>query len=304
MSQQSSWEAAIFFDSYLPRALRRALDYAGDEGFVASLPQLLHARTAADYGNIIWNTWFNPNSEENVLTTAQGNPVLATVHGGGLFASPERFETLFRASTDRFCALGFTGLFAGKITQNEARNLLRGRLPDGSDIPVYGFEEFSRGAWRASGAPSRSPGESSACLPRRYAVVMDFDQAKKCKSGYHEFEALKEDPLMIVRAGGAEAAAAYLDKAAARCNTAKMGCWHPFRHIDPSQPQTRVPNLAGNKGSLGSEQDDGHLHGYDSDYGIGGDSNIHNTSMINIARYVAVAPFDAATSLRHLPFAG
>ena len=289
MSQQSKWEAAIFFDSYLPHALRRALDYAGDEGFVASLPQLLHARTAADYGNIIWNTWFNPNTEENVLKTAQGNPVLVTVHGGGLFASDERFETLFRASTDRSCALGFTGLFAGKITQNEARNLLRGRLPDGSEIPVCGFEEFSRG---------------SARLPRRYAVVMDFDKAKECKSGYHEFEALKEDPLMIVRAGGAAAAAAYLDKAAERRNTAKMGCWHPFRHIDPSQPQTRVPNLAGNQGSLGSEQDDGHLHGYDSDYGIGGDSNIHNTSMINIARYVAVAPFDAARSVRHLPFAG
>ena len=289
MSKRSKMEAAIFFDAYLPDALRHALDYAGDEGFVASLPQLLRARTAAGYGNIIWNTWFNPNSEENVLATASGNHVLVTVHGGGIFASPERFERLFRASTDRFCALGFTGLFAGKITEREARNLLRGRLPDGSDVPLFTFDEFRRGI----------PG-----LPRRYAVAMDFEKAKKCKSGYHGFEELKEDPLLIVRAGGVEAAAAYLDKAAARCGTSKMGCWHPFRHIDPSQPQCRVPNLAGNKGSLGSEEDDGHLHGYDADYGIGGDSNIHNTSMINIARYVAVAPFDAATSLRHLPFAG
>ncbi len=65
--------AAIFFDSYLPRALRRALQYAGDDGFVASMPQLLHVRVNADYDNIIWNTWFNANSEENLVATKQGN---------------------------------------------------------------------------------------------------------------------------------------------------------------------------------------------------------------------------------------
>ena len=36
--------ARIFFDSYNTLALRQALRYAGDDGFVASLPQLLHAR--------------------------------------------------------------------------------------------------------------------------------------------------------------------------------------------------------------------------------------------------------------------
>jgi hypothetical protein len=36
---------------------------------------------------------------------------------------------------------------------------------------------------------------------------------------------------------------------------------------------------------------------------MGGDSSIHNTSMINVSRYVAVAPRDASTSVRHLPFA-
>ena len=111
--------------------------------------------------------------------------------------------------------------------------------------------------------------------------------------------------LEIVRAGGAEAASAYLDKAQARNNTAKMGSWHPFNYIDtPDQAQTRVPALAGNKGGVGSEEDDGHLHGYDTDYGIGGDGCIHNTSMINIARYVAVAPRDPATDVRGLPFIG
>lgn len=283
-------EAAIFFDSYLPYALRSALEYAGEDGFVASLPQLLHARVDAPYENIVWNTWFNPNTEESLLTSPQGNSVIVTVHGGGIFASPDRFDQLFRASTDRNSEFGFTGLFAGKITEQEARGALEGRMPDGAEIPIYSFKEFKQGIDN---------------LPRRYGVVTDFETAKNSACGYVSFDDLRDDPVMIVRAGGVAAAAAYLDKAQARNNTSKMGSWHPFNYIDtPDQPQTRVPNLSGNKGGAGSEDDDGHLYGYDTDYGIGGDGWIHSTSMINIARYVAVAPHDEATSVRNLPFTG
>ena len=281
-------EASIFYDSYLPVALQRAIDYAGDDGFVASMPALLHARTKATYDNIIWNTWFNPNSEESLLTTPQGIHVVVTVHGGGIFGSPERFEKLFRADTNRFCEVGFTGLFAGKITEREARGVLDGKIAGGTRIPVYSFAELRRGV---------------ADLPRRYAIVMDFEMAKNCRSGYEKFDDLKDDPLIITRAGGVEAAAAYLDKASARHGTTRMGSWHPFDGIkDLDQPQTRVPNLAGNMGGIGSEDDDCHLYGYDAEYGMGGDSSIHNTSMINVGRYVAVAPRDASTSVRHLPF--
>lgn len=281
-------EAAIFFDSYLPYALRAALQYAGDRGFVASLPQLLHARVEADYDNIIWNTWFNPNTEENLVTTPQGNRVIVTVHGGGIFASPERFEKLYRASTDRRSEFGFTGLFAGKLSGREARDVLSGRMPGGIEIPTYPFDEFRRGI---------------DGLPRRYGVVTDFETARNSACGYVSFDTLKDDPVMIARAGGIEAASRYLDKARARNNTGKMGSWHPFNHIDtPDQPQARVPNLSGNKGGKGSEDDDGHLFGYDTEYGIGGDSWIHSTSMINIARFVAIAPRNPANGVRNLRF--
>jgi hypothetical protein len=203
--------------------------------------------------------------------------------------SPHRrdFEKLFRASTDRNSEFGFTGLFAAKISEAEARGVLEGKLPDGSEIPVYSFDEFRQGI---------------GDLPRRDGVVTDFEAARNSACGYVTIDTLKDDPLMIVRAGGAEAASAYLDTARVRHNTEKMGSWHPFNYIDtPNQPQTRIPNMSGNKGGVGSEDDDGHLHGYDTEYGIGGDSWIHNTSMINIARYVAFAPRDESTSVRHLP---
>jgi len=276
-------EAEIFFDSHLPTALRRALQYAGDDGFVASMPQLLHARTSASYDNIIWNTWFTANSEESVITTPQGNHVVVVVHGGGIFASPERFERSFYADLDRSNPEGLTGQYAAKITEQEARDVLRGKLPDGTEIPVYSFDEFKRGI---------------ANLPRRYGVILDFELAKKSKNGYETFDALKDDPNMIVRAGGVEPLAAYLDKARARHDTKLMGNWHPYNRIDPDQPQTRVLFLAGNKGGVGSEGDDEGLGwGYDAEYGMGGDA-----SMVNMARYIAVAPRNVSISLRYLDF--
>ena len=291
-------EAAVIFDSYLPDALRRALDYAGDDGFVASMPQLLRARTNAPCDNEIWNIrLFASTSEENVVRTRQGNHVVVAVHGGGIFASPERFRTLYHASTSRYSALGFTGLFGAKISEMEAQGLLEGRLPDGNELPAFSFGEFENGI---------------SDLPRRYAVIVDFAIARNSSNGNAPFDALKDDPLMIVRAGGAEAAAAYLDRARDRGTSEVTGSWHCLNDIDPDQPQTRVLFLGGNEGGAATEfrraQSD-RERGYvgiwgthyrmpiEAEYGIRGD-----TSMINVARYVAVAPRNVSTSLRDLPF--
>ena len=275
-------EAEIIFESHLPNALRRAQDFAGEDGFVASMPQLLHARANAPYENIIWNTWFTSNSEESVVTTPQGQRVVVAVHGGGIYASPERFERTYRASVDRSSPEGFTGQYAGKISAREASDVLKGQLPDGTEIPVFSFEEFKRGI---------------ADLPLRYGVISDFETVRKSTRGYDPFDVLKDEPNMIVRAGGVEPLAAYLDKARDRHNTTVMGNWHPYNRIDPEQAQTRIVFLAGNEGGVCTEDDDDKDYGYDAEYGMGGDACIHN-----MARYVAVAPRNVSTSLRYLPF--
>ena len=281
--QGARMAAAIFFDSYATAALRQALRFAGDSGVVASLPQLLHARVSAPYDNVIWNTWFTANSEESVVQTPQGNPVVVSVHGGGIFATPKRLERSYRADLDRSNPEGLTGQYAGKITATEARDLLEGKLPSAREIPLYPYSEFRQGIAR---------------LPMRYGVILDFALAQKSTSGSERFNVLKQDPLMIVRAGGAEPAARYLDKAAARHGTERMGHLHPFNRIDPGQPQTRLLNLGGNRGGLNSEGKDGGLGwGYDEDWGISG-----NNGLVDMARYVAVAPRDPSTSLQYLDF--
>ncbi len=279
----TSMQASIFFEPHIPTALQRALHYAGRDGFVASMPQLLHARTNAPYDNIIWNTWFTSNSEESVITTPQGNLVVVAVHGGGIFARPERFEQSYHADLNRSNPEGITGQTAIKISQKEAHDVLDGKLPDRTRIPVYAFSEFKRGI---------------ADLPRRYGVVLDFEMARRSKRGYEQFEVLKDEPNMIVRAGGVEPLAVYLDKFKQRNNTEVMGNWHPYNRIDTTQPQTRIPFLAGNAGGRGSEgKNQGLGWGYDAEYGLGGDA-----SMVGMARYVAVTPLDVSTGLQNLDF--
>jgi len=298
LMSDNSMEAAIIFETHLPDALRRALEYAGDDGFVASMPQLLHARVNADFDNEIWNTWFfTSTSEESVATTAQGNHVAVMVHGGGIFATPERFRKLYLASVDRSSVDGFTGLFGAKILETEARDVLEGKLPDGTEIPVFSFDDLKRGI---------------ANLPRRYAIVMDFEMARTSKCGYASFDELKDDPLMIARAGGVEAAARYLDKAKDYYCTTEMGSWHRFDDLNPDQPQTYVQFLfdclggASDKDSLDpasrqqGDADSWYTHyrvSRDSGFGLRGD-----TAMINTARYVAVAPRNVSTGVRDLSF--
>jgi len=274
--------ARIFFDSYGTLALRQALRYAGDSGFVASMPQLLHAKTHAAYDNIIWNTYFTANSEENVIKTPQGNHVVLTIHGTGIFSKPEKIERTLRSDLDRLNDEGLTGQYAAKITQQEAKNLLHGRLPDSSEIPIYGFDEFNQGIKQ---------------LPMQYGVVLDLDIAKKTYSGYEEFNTLIDNPVMIIRSGGTETLSAYLEKARNRKNTEKMGNFHRYNSIDPDQPQTRILRLGGSKGGKSSDGSDlGLGRGYDSDWGLS------VGFFPGLARYIAVAPRDISSDLQYLDF--
>ena len=273
--------ARIFFDSHGTLALRAALLYAGDDGFVASLPQLLRARVNAGYDNIVWNTWFSAYSEESVVTTPRGNPVVVTVHGGGIFGNPARIDRALRADLSRHNVHGLTGQYAAKITPQEARDLLRGRLPDGSEFPLHDFEAFRKGV---------------GDLPRRYGVVLDFETAKASATGYVSFDDLRNDPVTICRAGGVEAAAAYLEKARLRNDTRSMRVAHRHAAIDPAQPQTRLLNLGGNRGGEGSEGYEGLSWGYGEDWGIGA------SGPVDMGRYVAVAPRDLSAGVPHLDF--
>ena len=168
----------------------------------------------------------------------------------------------------------------------EAQGLLDGKLPAGNEFPVFSFEGFRNRtvgpAAALRGRPGFRNGEGAPTAATRPSTQ------------------LRDDPLLIVRAGGAEAAATYLDRAEDRRTSEVTGSWHCLHDIDPDQPQARVLFLGGDEGGATTEyrrtpsdRERGYIGIWgthyrmpiEAEYGIRGD-----TSMINVARYVAVAP--------------
>ncbi len=224
-------EGKPFYDSNLPNALRLAQAHAGEAGYVASMPQLLHGRTVAPFTDEIWN-WYTANSEEDVAIDLEGRfgkkerPVVVVLHGGGILGSPDRID---KAYADKL-----TGQRAAKFSDEEARAVLEGKMPDGKTIPVMAYNDFVK----ATG------------LPVRYGLVLDFDKAKSTKSGHQKVNGLYDNPLVIARAGGVEQAKLALDRAKEKFQTDKYGNWHPFNDVDPKQAQGRLLFLSDDGGGL------------------------------------------------------
>ena len=206
----------------------------------------------------------------------------SSIHGGGIYASPERFERTYRASVDRNSPEGFTGQYSGKISPKEASDALNGKLPDGTEIPIYQFDEFKQGI---------------ANLPRRYGVVLDFELARKSTRGFDPFEVLRDEPNLIARAGGVEP---WQPISTRRRPGTTRRLWEtgtPTIGSIRNSPRPGSCSWPATRAASAARTDDDDDYGYDAEYGIGGDACIHN-----MARYVAVAPRDVSTSLRYLDF--
>lgn len=203
-----------FYDLNLPNALKRSQDYAQRGGFVASLPQLLHGRSIAPFDNEIWTGSYTAFSEEIIGKDSAGKDVLIIVHGGGILSTPERIRQAYRDS--------LTGNRSAKLYHNEVKNLLDGKLPDGTEIPVYSFEEFK-----------------TADLPTRYAVVLDLNMARSTKSEFNNIYTLNESPLFIARAGGVVPAKEFLEKFFENGDQ-RFGNMHNYEDIGDYQPTGKL----------------------------------------------------------------
>ena len=71
----------MFFDLELGIAHSLALAYAGHQGRIATLPDVIEARLAADKNAPIWNWYVSTNSAEYFGTTKAGNQVVIVAHG-------------------------------------------------------------------------------------------------------------------------------------------------------------------------------------------------------------------------------
>jgi len=243
-------------------ALQEAQSIAGPDGFVASMPEIVHARTQAAFGNDVWNYELSTSSDESIVNSSSGLKVV-TVHGGGIFATSERIRLSY-AMDARYYHM--TGDFTAMLSEKEAADLLEGLLPDGSRIPMYTFQEFKKGV---------------ASLTRRYGVITPFDIAKTAVEGETKVADLRDDPMVIVRCGGVKQAAAYMNKIGERWHDSSQ--YNRFSYLwkakVPSSSPLFIDTIDGDGGGLGAN------------YGV-----------MNPGNYIAVAPEDKKTTLRFVDF--
>lgn len=218
----SGVQGKSFYNDDPQKALIEALGHASEGGFVASMPQFLQGRILALYRDEVWAAdYLTANSEGDVGKTPVGNEVLIVVHGGGIFSSPKRIK---KALED-----GLTPTGAGKLYDEEIKDLLEGKLPDKTTIPVYSFADF----------------RDILELPRRYAVVIDFPDVLKSKRGCRNIEELIDNYVFIAHAGGVEQAKMYFGKVKSRFQNRDVmyGNGHLYSLVNPNQPQGTLLNL-------------------------------------------------------------
>lgn len=199
-------------DSLL-NAFENTQNYAGEACHILSLPELVKAKLITPKNHFIWRHSVTCASEEILGRTKAGNDVYVIAHGKGIL-NFQRIKKTYEEGLINTEYIENVKQKAVKITEDELCDLLDGRLPDGSEIPVYSYKEF----------------EQNTDLPSAYAIVLDRNEVHKLPFGSQSFDHLKDNMLFIARIGGKEPAAQYIE-------SSKI-----FRIIDAKQYYDRSMN--------------------------------------------------------------
>ncbi|MGV8151882.1 MAG: hypothetical protein ACP5OG_02280 [Candidatus Nanoarchaeia archaeon] len=90
MLKQTEKKARDFFDyNGLVPAFNKALKYAGQNGRVATIPDIIHARLFSKPGDVVWETWYTTLSAEYVGIGKDGRKKIIVCHGIGPMSTLE-----------------------------------------------------------------------------------------------------------------------------------------------------------------------------------------------------------------------
>ncbi|MBI4154289.1 hypothetical protein HY501_03055, partial [Candidatus Woesearchaeota archaeon] len=170
-------EGKDFYDDSMPKALRKALKYAGPNGIVLTAPEMIAAKAQAGKDHRFNSQLYSVHSEEDLgidhdgVFLGRGEGIYVIVHGGGLL-TPDRIDLAIRE-----------GLIYGaaKYTPDEFTGLLHGALPDGTRIPLYALDDI---------------GKSIFNLPHQFGIVAPYRMMRETLSGRHTKEEFLSSPLV------------------------------------------------------------------------------------------------------------
>lgn len=210
----------MFYDGNLADALQQALEHAGSTGFLGTMPELIAAKVKAEKNHDFYKNWLTVHTEENIGIDQKGRfyganePVLVLVNGEGIL-TPKRIKQAY-----------VEGLMNGsaKYTKQEFDDLLDGKLPDGSTIKLYHFDdEIKKGV---------------SDLPHQFGIVMPYSVAQNTESTYLKKGKFLANPLAIARNAGMQNLEEYFERAKDTSDDT-LGCYHSFSDRDASTPQGR-----------------------------------------------------------------
>lgn len=230
-----------FYDVSLPNALRKAQTALGKKDIVAPMYVLLN--------HFDESTWYTANTEDvigidrNGLYGRRGESVVVTIHGGidgnGILSSQLLDYVIKGHNTGESlvieeCSLNLDKLYSHN---NTVPNLLDGKMPDGTNIPVFSYNELVAG---------NCPNDF-----KRFAVVRSLELAERTKSGFQSIDNLVDfsgnasDSQLISYSAGIENATRFVNALRGSMNGFEI--WNPFssKHFNPEVSQARIPVLGG-----------------------------------------------------------
>ena len=209
----------------LPIALEQALAHAGADGFVPNLIEFIAAKVLAPKTHNFWKKWYSVHSEENIGIDKNGKhysrntPVYVIVNGGGIL-TPARIKQAYTQGLVDHSA---------RYSDPEFDGLLDGRLPDGTKLELFKFEDIQNGMTNR---------------PHRFGIVVPYSIVQGTKSGYHKRAEFLANPLVIARgAGDIETLTKYFDLA--KDGDGDVGNHHPFSGREATVPQGRLLFVSG-----------------------------------------------------------
>jgi len=171
-------KAATALAFYSPDGLIASLDtasrFAGADGRVATIADIVDARIAQPYSNTVWRTWYTTTSAEYFGLSNTGIPLIIVAHGNGPMQDKE----------------GILKAYAHQYKDKTRRRY-------GGRIPMEIFRRLEDGAF---GPVDIIPISQMLEVPYSYAF------------GARTAEEILNNPLWIARLGGWQRAEAYVEK--------------------------------------------------------------------------------------------
>ncbi|HIH10835.1 TPA: hypothetical protein HA241_01465 [Candidatus Woesearchaeota archaeon] len=200
----------------LRRSCAKALDHAGTDGFLASLPELVDGNFFPEFYSKkqgIVTRFYTANSGEVILRMPDGQGVVVVIHG--VMSTLKDIEHFTRPPRPE-----------------EIEASRQGILPDGTHIPYIPFADFI---------------ESPDTQGRRFGIILDYEETRETVSagrGYVDFNDFANNKLFFARVGGQQRGEKLVEKIPDLDELA-TGYRNdgPFNESNPDQPDTNLLHI-------------------------------------------------------------